>query len=433
MTQYTSTVQAGSELFSRVERIVSRTPVADIHTHLYDPGFRSLLKWGIDELLVYHYLVSESFRAGPWDYDRFWASSTSQQAEWIWNRLFVAQSPLSEAARGVITTLNALGLDPRAGDLAALRQWFSLRSSEKHVEQVLEVAGVESICMTNSPFDPEETVYWRETPRRDPRFVGALRIDPLLLHWKEARTTLKEQGYDPGDSLNDTAITAIRRFLEDWTRRIESRYCMVSTPPDFAFPADTDSAWILEKAVLPHCREHGQAFAMMMGVRRGVNPQLRMAGDGVGQADLTALAALCRGFPENRFLVTCLSRECQQELVILARKFPNLHPFGCWWFNNTPQLIEETTTLRLDLLGTSFTFQHSDSRVLDQLIYKWKHSRAVLTQCLTRAYTQLGGAGWVPTDIELERDVRRLLGGSFDEFLLGDRAGRFESEVSRAS
>ncbi len=208
---------------------------------------------------------------------------------------------------------------------------------------------------------------------------------------------------------------------------------MVSTPPEFAFPADTDSAWILEKAVLPHCRDHGQAFAMMMGVRRGVNPQLRMAGDGVGQADLTALAALCRGFPENRFLVTCLSRECQQELVILARKFPNLHPFGCWWFNNTPQLIEETTTLRLDLLGTSFTFQHSDSRVLDQLIYKWKHSRAVLTRCLTQAYARLEASGWTPTDIELERDVRRLMGGSFDEFLQGAGTGRHEGTVGRAS
>ena len=25
-----------------------------------------------------------------------------------------------------------------------------------------------------------------------------------------------------------------------------------------------------------------------------------------------------------------------------ARKFRNLHPFGCWWFNNIPTLIDET-------------------------------------------------------------------------------------------
>ncbi len=412
-------VQAASELSQRVERAVSSARVVDIHTHLYDPSFGSLLRWGIDELLVYHYLVSESFRAGPWDYDRFWSATTPEQAEWIWQRLFCDHSPLSEAARGVISTLNALGLEPRSRDLAALRQWFSRQSPGAYLERVLEIAGIESVCMTNSPFDSEEVGYWNQSPVRDPRFVAALRIDPLLLDWSNARRTLAEQGFQPGSGRDKTTVLAIRRFLEHWSKRIDSRYCMVSTPPEFSYPSDSDAAWILEHAVLPHCRENGQAFALMMGVRRAINPRLRMAGDGIGPGDLRSLAALCAANPENRFLVTCLSRECQQELVVLARKFPNLHPFGCWWFNNTPQLIAETTTLRLDLLGTSFTFQHSDSRVLDQLIYKWHHSRRVLRDCLVGAYSRLEDSGWRVTDAEIGRDVRLLLGGSFQEFLAG--------------
>ena len=31
----------------------------DIHTHLYEAAFGELLLWGIDELLIYHYLVAE--------------------------------------------------------------------------------------------------------------------------------------------------------------------------------------------------------------------------------------------------------------------------------------------------------------------------------------------------------------------------------------
>ena len=173
---------------------------------------------------------------------------------------------------------------------------------------------------------------------------------------------------------------------------------MVSLPPSFTWPADTEIARLIEGAVLPHCREQGQAFALMMGVKRAVNPRLRMAGDGVGLADLKALQALCAAHPENRFLVTCLARENQHELVVLARKFPNLHPFGCWWFTNTPQLIREITTMRLELLGTSFTPQHSDARVLDQVLYKWQHSRTIIAEALSekcvRAYsasTRLGG------------------------------------------
>jgi hypothetical protein len=156
---------------------------------------------------------------------------------------------------------------------------------------------------------------------------------------------------------------------------------------------------------------------MMMGVKRAVNPALRMAGDGVGLADLSSLQRLCAEHPDNRFLVTCLARENQHELVVLARKFRNLHPFGCWWFTNTPQLISEITTLRLELLGTSFTPQHSDARVLDQLLYKWSHSRSIIADCLARKYELAAASGWDVTDDEIRRDAAELLGGGFARFL----------------
>ena len=136
----------------------------------------------------------------------------------------------------------------------------------------------------------------------------------------------------------------------------------------------------------------------------------------MGRSDLVALENLCAGFAENRFAVTVLAREAQHELVVLARKFRNLHPFGCWWFTNTPQLVREITSMRLELLGTSFTPQHSDARVLDQLVYKWKHSRKVIADCLTERYSDLAASGWMVTDVELERDGRELLGGAFARF-----------------
>jgi hypothetical protein len=102
--------------------------------------------------------------------------------------------------------------------------------------------------------------------------------------------------------------------------------------------------------------------------------------------------------------------------VILARKFRNLHPFGCWWFTNTPQLIEEITRMRLDLLGTSFTPQHSDARVLEQIIYKWRHSRAILGRCLADRYADLSVAGWDVSDTEIRRDCNELLGSAFSRF-----------------
>src|SRR5882724_8224709 len=108
---------------AQVEEIVAATPVFDIHTHLYPPAFGELLLWGLDDLLTYHYLVAEIFRQVDVPYDKFWALTKTQQADLIWDGLFLQHSPVSEACRGVLTTLQAFGLDVNKRDLPALRKW----------------------------------------------------------------------------------------------------------------------------------------------------------------------------------------------------------------------------------------------------------------------------------------------------------------------
>jgi hypothetical protein len=111
-----------------------------------------------------------------------------------------------------------------------------------------------------------------------------------------------------------------------------------------------------------------------------------------------------------------LSRENQHELCVAARKFGNLMVFGCWWFMNNPTLIEEITRLRVELLGTSFVPQHSDARVLDQLIYKWAHSLHVIARVLARRYEELHDAGWAVRREDIARDVRLLMHDNFNDF-----------------
>lgn len=401
----------------QIEDVVFSASIVDVHTHLYDPAFRDLLLWGIDDLLVYHYLVAESFRFMDLSYEKFWALGKSDQADLIWTNLFIEHSPISEACRGVLTTLHALGLDVKKRDLPGLRQWFAGQTVEQHITRCMELAGLKKIYMTNSPFDELERPVWEKGFSRDERFVAALRIDPLLIAWPQTAPQLAQWGYQVrAEETPQKTFDEVRRFLADWTGRIKARYLMVSLPPEFEFPARNITSQLIEKAVLPHCREYGLPFAIMLGARRAVNPELKLAGDGVGASNLTSLRNLCAGFPENKFLTTVLARENQHELCVLARKFRNLHIFGCWWFLNNPVLIEEMTRMRLELIGLSVTPQHSDARVLDQIIYKWQHSRRIIARVLVEKYTALAQTGWQPSQAELERDVKNLFGGEFERF-----------------
>ncbi len=412
-----NTMQAPASIRDTVADVVARTPVYDIHTHLYDPAFGELLLWGIDELLIYHYLIAEGFRQFDLPYDKFWEMSKTQQADAIWQALFIDHSPISEACRGVLTVLNALGLDVKKRDLPALRQHFAKWKVEDFTTRCLELANVRQVCMTNSPFDDLERPVWERGFSRDPRFVAALRIDPLLMDWENTVPKMRAWGYDVTADFAGQTFDEVRRFLGEWTKKINAQYCMVSLTPDFAFPAHTPAAQLIQHAIMPHGQEHGQAFAMMIGVKRNVNPLLKLAGDSVGLSDITAVENICSEYPDNKFLCTMLARENQHELCVTARKFRNLHVFGCWWFLNNPSIIEEMTRMRLELIGLSMTPQHSDCRVLDQLVYKWSHSRGIIAKVLGEKYEDLTATGWEPTRTEIERDVHDLFGGALERFL----------------
>lgn len=396
-----------------VEDAVINTPVFDMHTHLFAPEFGDLNLRGIDEMLTYHYLISELFRSSPVTPEQFWRLDKPGQADLIWKTLFVEQTPISEATRGVITTLTALGLNPRMKDLREAREFFASMKAEDYINRVMKLANVSDIVMTNDPFDKQEISVWEKGNSFDARFHAALRLDRLLNDWNSASGFLAENNYRVRESLDDGSIKEVRRFLDNWIHKMKPLYMAVSLSDDFAFPEESMRHRLFTEAIFPTAREHYLPIALMIGVKRGVNPALRLAGDGVGRADVGAVARICAENPENRFLVTMLSLENQHELCVTARKFSNLLPFGCWWFLNNPSIIKEITAQRVELLGMSFVPQHSDARVFDQVIYKWQHSRRVIAEVLTKSYQSLLTSGWTVTREEIRRDVERFFSGNF--------------------
>ncbi len=432
------------QITETVRKIVDETVVWDFHTHLYPSTFgtplgrdtshdpQGLMLWGIDELLTYHYLIAELFREVPraeLEVDQFWKMSRAEQADLIWKKLFVEATPLSEACRGVLTTIKRLDLDPNEKTLDRYRGWFNEQTPNDQIDRVLDIAKVDTVTMTNDIFDANERQRWLENPEiaSDSRFPAVLRFDSLVVNWEEATPVVAELGYKVTADLSGDSINEVKRLLNNWIARMKPVYCAMSLPPSWSYPVvcnqegsicpDSLGERCLTEAILPVCADHGLPLALMIGVTRGANPAIRSAGDTVGLADVASVGVLAKDFPQNHLMVTMLARENQHELAVTARKHRNLTPFGCWWFLNNPSLIEEITRMRVELLGPTFIPQHSDCRILEQLIYKWDHSRAIIAKVLTDTYTKLSATGFDITESMIKRDVERFLHGNIAQLL----------------
>lgn len=411
------TIRNIDELEKTINSAMASVEITDIHTHLFSTDFGDLLLWGIDDQLTFHYLVSETMRWLDMPYETFWGMSKKEQADLVWDTLFVKNTPYSEACRGVLTVLKNLGLDVESRNIDDYREYFNTLNADQYIDKIFQLTGVKTLIMTNDPFEDTEREVWLKSYKGDKRFRAALRIDPLLNNWSGSCLKLKQWGYTVSEELTDETLKEIRRFLSDWIDRMGALYMAASLPPSFKVPEESPRSKIVEECIVPVSREKNVPFAMMIGVKKLVNPDLRLAGDSVGKGDINTVEYLCSKYPQNKFMLTMLSRENQHELCVVARKFRNLFIFGCWWFLNTPVIIEEMTRMRFELLGSSFLPQHSDCRVLDQLIYKWEHSKKIIGKVLLDKYSDIMSTGWVIEEEEIIRDINKLFGGNFWEFM----------------
>lgn len=385
-------------LFQRTLLAIQKQPIVDLHTHLFASNFSSHCLWGVDELLGYHYLTAEFLRAQPQiTPEQFYSWPQSKRSNEIWKALFVDRAPVSEATAGVATVLSALGLNPHATSLNEARAHDRDTNASSQIDRVLALSGVSKLCMTNDPHDPDEIRHWLDGSFSDNRFIPVLRLDQILKR---------------GDDKGDKSPSAIRAFMEKWIGIMNPAYMAISLPPDFTYPGRSPEAAFISDCVVPIAQKFNLPFAMMIGVKRAVNAKLLAAGDASGRADVSSVQYLADQFPDVNFLVTTLARENAHEVAILARKFTNVKPFGCWWFLNNPSIIEEITDFRLEMLGTDMVPQHSDARILEQLLYKWRHSRHIIATSLSKRYDALERNGYKVTDAQIARDAHALLAGN---------------------
>jgi hypothetical protein len=65
----------------------------------------------------------------------------------------------------------------------------------------------------------------------------------------------------------------------------------------------------------------------------------------------------------------------------------------------------------MEMLGLNFVPQHSDARILEQLIYKWDHFRNDFSSCLAGRYDRLLESGLTLDEDRMRRDIDHFASG----------------------
>jgi len=399
-----------SELLSLISYSLENVKIFDIHTHLFPPEHKNFFLMGIDELLNYHYLIAELFVTSDINVKKFNSLTKKEKAEIVWNELFVKRTPISEACKGILTILKNFSITFENKNYSEVKA--QLNKIEYKDDNIFKKSNITSVVMTNNPFDLDEWSLFNNPNWDRKKYRASLRLDNLINEFDKslniAQKSISSKSNTPSD---------IIEYLE--VCRNESNPIYVALSLDNASFKNLliSDFWF---NVLEWLSEKKLPMSLMLGVKRRVNKDFGEAGDGIGDIELKDLSKLCSTFPNNKFLVTCLSLNDQHELTVLGRKHPNLKIFGFWWFMNQPSIIKPVLKMRIDLLGLAFIAQHSDARITDQLIYKWSHFKKILSSTLHEYYEDLLDNNFLITKDIIQRDVDKLLNSNAKDFLSVD-------------
>ena len=397
-------ILSSEDISNKLLNIINSTPIFDLHTHLFPPNHEGYFLLGFKNLLNYHYLIAELLTATNIDASVFYSYNDEKKASLIWNELFEKRTPVSEACAGVLSILKELNIEINNKSFLSICDEYDRKiQSDKNI---LELSNVSSLVMTNNPFDLDEWSLFNTNDWDKKIYLASLRLDDLILDYDETLKKAKDQ--------TSNQENTIVNYLEKCYSQSNPVYAAISLNLETFNRILEDSMW---RNILVWLESKKLPLSLMLGVKRAVNKDFGLAGDGIGDINLKELSNLCNSFPKNKFLVTCLSLNDQHELTVLARKHPNLRIFGFWWFMNQPTIIKQILKMRIDMLGFSFIPQHSDARVSDQLIYKWNHFKKILHPILLEYYQDLLDKNFPISENILQRDINNLLSGNAKNYL----------------
>jgi len=394
-------------LVARLTAELSRVSLVDPHSHIdpLAPASRSLA-----DMLGYHYYTELVHSAGV-------PRSAIQGAGVSEDERIAA---IVEGLSRLSNTVQHQWLMEIARDLFGFHDeavrpdnWRSLAdlvtrscASPDWERTVLDRTGLEAVFLTNDFDDP---LVGFDTSR----YVPCLRVDELVFH--ASRPGVLDRLEAAGGRAISSAAglgAALRQVAERFVRA-GARAAAISLPPTF-HPLRVDEA--AATRALGEVRTRGSEsshearetlarhvfwtvaeccdslripFDLMIGVRRGVYPGGVYQGQDLpdGRLSLADYADLFNAFPRVLFPVSVLSHPLNHELTSFAWIFPNVLPFGHWWYANTPSVIERDLEQRIEAVPRTKLLGYYSAMYKVEFGYpKFAMYRRVLARVLARRF-----------------------------------------------
>ena len=403
---------ASVALAARIDRELSRATFVDPHSHIdpHAPSARSLA-----DILGYHYYTELVHSCGV---PREAIEGPGLDEGTRVARIVDGLAALSNTIQHAWLMEIARDLFGFAGDRLDGSSWRDLAAAVRErtaapgwTASVLAKSGIEAVFLTNDFDDPLEgfdTALW----------VPCLRVDEIVFHAAKPGVLdrlERTSGVATGDLAGvERALAAVAdRFV-----RRGARAAAISLPPDFrprqVERSEAERALAAVRREGPDapgeargtlaaslfwtmagiCRDRHLPFDLMIGVRRAVYPGGVHQGQDLldGRLSLADYAPLFNAFPEVPFPVSVLSRPLNHELVAFAWIFPNVLPFGHWWYANTPATIESDLEQRIEAVPrTKLLGYYSDMYKAEFGYPKFAMYRRVLSRVLARRFVEERG------------------------------------------
>ncbi len=416
------------EVRSKIWEKVHETPAFDIHTTLYDSRFEDdLQRTGIDELLTSDELSDELFRYSPRSLSNPNKELTREEfdilplrirSELIWHRLFLANTPLSESTRAVLTTIGLLGLDPKTRNLGAYRSFFNRSSKAEKIDTIIAKSNLESIVTCYNPLK-KSVQKALELKNTDKRFYSALDMTELISNWKSKYSCLSKLGFEAKRTLDKNNYPIIRNYLSSLITNSKPVYFHLTLPSGMSFTTKGNNTLkLLIKCLIPVLCESSIALSLTFTEAKQ-SPTLNSLklNQSLQFSNIDFITELSEMFPGLRLMITDYNYENQYALTLLSKKNHNIMPMNSMNHLSAPSAFKKITLMHFDQLGSSFIAHTSNADVYEKLLPEWAHSRWMLAEHLQQRYTNLYRTGWQVTEDELDREIYNLLSGNAKKFI----------------